>query len=573
MPDAPVQEERSPRILVMQMTRMGDVLQTSPLIHSLKALHTNAYIAVMVRQMGRAIAESNPDIDEVIVFEEDDMFLDLKSEDSDRLLRAYQTADGHVRRLRERRFDIVYNCTHSLSSAILLKLAEIPQVVGAHLSDDFRYIFRGRGPNCFLTNILNRDLNELNLCDMFRFFVDDPPSTPGLILEVTDADRTAARELLLAHGIADADFLVCFQLGASDKDKRWPEAQFAALAHLLQEQRGAKLALVGVAEEAPLGQAFEGHAPGLAAHLFGKTNIPQLAALLERANLLVTNDTGTMHIAAAVDCPIVLTSVGYVHFRETGPYGAGHCAIERRRAQLGRSDIRHDESGAERGMTAAQVLKAVEIVLGSSHAADPPSLADDADLDSVDIYWSQFAPDGCLQWYPVIRRPMELNDILRLAYRAMWIEYLSGKAMMRSENAYLRGMLKCYASDPSEDVAENAKHAADALSRLAELSQQGARVTEKLLDILTKGRGMKLAQQIVADLMRLDEEIRLFGEVNTACKPLVAIARFERDNLEGSEPVPLARTTLDIYRGMFSRARLTARKLARIHDLLQATQS
>jgi ADP-heptose:LPS heptosyltransferase len=571
MPDSPDTSARKPRILVAQMTRMGDVLQTSPLIRSLKQLHPGAYIAVMVRQMGKAIAECNPDVDEVIVYEEDDMFLDLKSEDSDRFLRAYQTADGHVRRLREGRFDVVYNCTHSLSSAILLKLAGIPHGVGAHLSDDFRYVFRGRGPNCFLTNIMNRNLNELNLCDMFRYFVDEPPVSPGLVLSVTETERTAAKALLAGHGIADTDFLVCFQLGASDKDKRWPETQFAALGVMLKERRDAKIALVGVAQEAALGEVFEKHAPGLATHLFGKTNIPQLAAVLERADLLVTNDTGTMHVAAAVRCPIVLTSVGYVHFRETGPYGECHCAIERRRSHLGRSDIRQDDSGGG-GMTAAQVLRAVDLILTPKKSKKSPSISNETELDNVDIYWSAFAPDGCLHWFPVIQRSMELHDLLRLAYRAMWVEYLSGKANKRAEDAFLAAILQCYSKESSADFATQAKQAADALDRLSELSQQGARVTEKLLDILTKGKSMKMAQQVVTELMRLDEDIRLFGEVHTVCKPLVAIARFERDNLEGADPVRLAKTTLDIYRGMFSRARLTARKLSRILELRSATK-
>ncbi|GMV90370.1 MAG: hypothetical protein AMXMBFR82_01480 [Candidatus Hydrogenedentota bacterium] len=567
MPDTPATPERSPRVLVTQMTRMGDVLQTSPLIRSLKELHPNAYIAVMVRQMGRAIAECNPDIDEVIVYEEDDMFLDLKSEDSDRFLRAYQCADSHVRSLREGRFDVVYNCTHSLSSAILLKLAGIPRVIGAHLSDDFRYVFRGRGPNCFLTNIMNRDLNELNLCDMFRYFVDDPPPSPGLVLSVTDSDRDAARRLLAGEGISDSDFLVCFQLGASDKDKRWPEAQFAALAQSLQESRNAKVVLLGVATEGYLGETFEKHAPGLATHLFGKTDIPQLAAVLERAAVLVTNDTGTMHIAAAVDCPIVLTSVGYVHFRETGPYGEGHYAIERRRSHLGRSDIRHDDSNAG-GMTAAQVLRVVDLAIAQRDSGQASTISDDSELANMDIYRSAFAPDGCLHWYPVIQRTIAVQDLIRLAYRTMWVEYLSGNADKRAEDAFLIDVLACYTSGHSHECAMATREAVKSLERLAELSQQGARVTEKLLDILSKGKSMKLAQQVVADLMRLDEDIRLFGEVNSACKPLVAIARFERDNLEGADPIVLAKTTLEIYRGMFARARLTGRKLARILELL-----
>lgn len=558
----------SPRILVTQMTRMGDVLQTSPLIRSLKQVHPNAHIAVMVRRMGKAIAECNPDVDEVIVYEEDDMFLDLRSEDADRFLRAYKTADAHVQRLREGRFDIAYNCTHSLASALLLKLAGIPRVVGAHLSEDYRYVFRGRGPNCFLTNVLNRDLNALNLCDMFRHFVEAPPKASGLVMTVDDTRRQEVASLLEGLGIARDAFLVCFQLGASDRDKRWPEAQFAALGLMLAQRRQARIALVGVADEAPLGQAFEEYAPGLAVHLFGKTSIPQLAALLERANLLVTNDTGTMHIAAAVGCPIVLTSVGYVHFRETGPYGAGHCAIERRRAHLGRSDVRHEQTGETKGLRAEQVLRAVDLVLENRGQDSPPLLDEAEDLSDVDLYWSRFASDQCLEWYPVIQRAMGETDALRMAYRAMWVEYLTGKSSKSTEDEDLRRMLGQYLPSAGES-AEGAR----ALTGLAELAQQGARMTEKLLDILTQGRSIKQAQQIVADLMRLDEEIRLYGEVHAACKPLVAIARFERDHLEGADPVLLSRTTLEIYRGMHARARLCERKLKRILELRRLNPS
>ena len=555
-------QQRTPRILVTQMTRMGDVLQTSPLIRALKQSHPNAHVTVMVRRMGKAIAECNPDVDEVIVYEEDDMFLDLRSEDADRFLHAYQTADAQVQRLREGHFDIAYNCTHSLASALLLKLAEIPRVVGAHLSEDFRYMFRGRGPNCFLTNVLHRDLNDLNLCDMFRHFVETPPASSGLVMAVSDARRKEVASLLETLGIGPDTFLVCFQLGASDRDKRWPEAQFAALGLMLAQRRQAKIALVGVTGEAPLGQVFEEYAPGLAVHLFGKTSIPQLAALLKRANLLVTNDTGTMHIAAAVDCPIVLTSVGYVHFRETGPYGAGHCAIERRRAHLGRSDVRHEHAGETKGLRAEQVFRAVELVLGGRGEKGIPLLEETEDLSDVDVYWSEFATDQCLEWYPVIRRAMKESDLLRMAYRAMWIEYLTGKPNKATEDEDLRRMLGQYLAEMPESA-----DGASALTGLAELAQQGARMTEKLLDVLAQGRSMRQAQQIVADLMRLDEEIRLFGEVHAACKPLVAMARFERDNLEGADPVLLSRTTLEIYRGMYARARLCERKLKRIVEL------
>ncbi len=60
------------RILVMQTTRMGDVLQTTPLVRALRCKYPDAHIAYMVRNMGKAIAQRNPDVNEVLVHEEDD---------------------------------------------------------------------------------------------------------------------------------------------------------------------------------------------------------------------------------------------------------------------------------------------------------------------------------------------------------------------------------------------------------------------------------------------------------------------------------------------------------------------
>jgi len=78
------------RILVLQLARMGDVVQTSPLVHALRLAHPDAHIAMMVRAMGRAAAERQPELDEVLEYDEDRMFLDIRSRDSDRLLRAYR---------------------------------------------------------------------------------------------------------------------------------------------------------------------------------------------------------------------------------------------------------------------------------------------------------------------------------------------------------------------------------------------------------------------------------------------------------------------------------------------------
>ncbi len=255
------------RILVAQMTRMGDMLQNSTLTRALRQRYPDAHITAMVRPLARAIAERNPDIDDIILYEEDAMFCALRSRDSDRLLRAYRSAAALVNDLNARQFDIVYNCTLSIASAMLLKLVHAPRTVGAHLSDDWRFVLRGRWTNYFFTSVYQRAYSDINISDVFRNLMEDAPPVPGLTLAITDEDRREARDILARHGIGEQDFVVCMQLGASDASKRWPVTHFAELARRLAAEKSAKICLLGVESEAPLGEAFEAQAPGLAVHL------------------------------------------------------------------------------------------------------------------------------------------------------------------------------------------------------------------------------------------------------------------------------------------------------------------
>jgi ADP-heptose:LPS heptosyltransferase len=555
------------RILVVQTTRMGDVLQTSPLVHEIREKHPEAHIALMVRGMGRVIAERHPDVNEVIVYNEDEMFLDMRAKDSDRLLRAYHAADQRIRDLKAGRYDLVYNVTHSIGSAMLLKIAGVPEVAGAHLSDDWHFVLRGTWTTYFFTSVFSRDYNDLNLCDIFRHFVPDAPPCRRLFFEVRDEDRAFVRELLSEHQVQGEDFVACIQLGASESGKRWIEERFAELARLLCARRKARIFLLGVKDEAPLGEVFARYAPDVAVPLFGRTTVPQAAALLERSNVLITNDTGPMHIAAAVGCPITLVSVGNVHYRETGPYGEGHGAVEWRRPTLGRSDYIPGGVDERAQILPEQVYQAMELVLADEASQPVRQVEETPGLEPVDVYMTRFAPDGCLAFYPVIRRAMTERDFVRMAYRAMWLDHLDAAPDGKSETASVELMLRYFDPPPPKLAQEWSKTFSGMFARVAELAQQGIRSTERLLDSLQEKKGLEKAKRLVAELMALDEEARVFGELNPPCRPLILLARFERDNLEGADPVALARTTLDIYRACFARARLMERKIQRIAGL------
>ena len=555
------------RILVEQTTRMGDVLQTSPLIRAIKEKHPEAHITLLVRRMGKVIAERHPDVDDVLIYDEDTLFLHMRSEDSDRLLEGFKIAEAHIKTIRDGNFDVAYNVTHSMASAMVLKMAGIPRVIGAHLTDDWQFVLRSPWATYFFTSVFSRDYNDLNLCDISRNFAEDATHTRQLYFEVRDEDRNHIDKLYAEHGIEKDDPVVCFQLGASEENKRWSERRFAELARLMHERMQAKIFLLGVEEEAPLGEAFAQLAPGLAIPLYGKTSIPQVAALLERSTLLVTNDTGTMHIAASVHCPITLVSVGHVHYRETGPYGPLHCAIEARRTSLGRSDFVPGALEEREQITAEQVYRASELVLEAQQKQSIPKLESEITLEGVDLYMTQFAEDGNLQFYPILSRPIEERDFIRIAYRAMWIEHLTGKCDEATESRDMEAMLSRYTAPETGSLevwAEALIHQFEVVSALA---QQGMDATRQLLECIQEGKGMALAKEQVSALMALDDETRITGELYPACKPLVLIARFERDNLEGADPLVLAETTLGIYESCHGRATLMVQKLGRIAQI------
>ncbi|HPU97860.1 MAG TPA: glycosyltransferase family 9 protein, partial [Candidatus Hydrogenedentes bacterium] len=418
--------------------------------------------------------------------------------------------------------------------------------------------------------------NDLNLCDITRHFVPSSPPCQELILNLTSDDLAAADALLAEHGVDPGQHMVvCMQLGASERIKRWSEERFAELARLLRARYDARIFLVGVSSEAPLGEAFARMAPDTAVPLFGKTSLPQLAALLSRSRFLVTNDTGTMHIAAAVKCPVALVSVGPVHYRETGPFGEGHCAVEWRRPWAGRSDISRAWEEERSLLQPPQVARAIELLLSGAQNFTPDrQIPEDQELAQVDIHVTRFAPDGCLEYYPAIRRPMSELDFLRVAYRAMWLDYFSegGMSPSREEEA-LRAFVSFYEVPGPEELGRWFQTHRQSFQEMADLASRGRALSERLIAHLERRGSMIEARNMVRELTRLDESIRVFSEVHHGCRPLVTMARFERDNLEGMDPLPLARSTRDIYGAMVERCILMGDKINRLSALLNPDKS
>jgi ADP-heptose:LPS heptosyltransferase len=132
----------------------------------------------------------------------------------------------------------------------------------------------------------------------------------GTALEfpLTDADRAEARALLEHHGLRPGAY-ACIHPGASLRSRRWPIGRFRAVGAALA-QRGWRIALTGSGSEAILTEALATGLNGAGVDLAGKTHLGSLAALIAGSRLLVCNDTGVSHLAAALGTPSVVVACG-----------------------------------------------------------------------------------------------------------------------------------------------------------------------------------------------------------------------------------------------------------------------
>ncbi|MDI3342041.1 MAG: glycosyltransferase family 9 protein [Sphaerobacter sp.] len=288
------------QVLVIRLDNLGDVLVTTPAIHAVRASLPQAAITLLASPVGAQAGRLNPDLDDVIVYQAPWMDPWL------RLPHDSQREQAMIARLRARGFDgaIIFTSFRQspLPAAYLCYLADIPLRVAASID----------GPGSLLTTRHKhpeRPMHEvergLDLVGAIGMTTDER----DLVLAVPDRARAAVADRLAAAGVLGDRPLVVLHPGCSMPARTYPWDQYAEVARLLIEDLGATVALTGLAAERPLVARIRArlrHAlRARALPLAGALAFPELCALIAAADLTITNNTGPMHVSAAVKTPVV----------------------------------------------------------------------------------------------------------------------------------------------------------------------------------------------------------------------------------------------------------------------------
>lgn len=298
------------KILVRAPNWIGDSILALPAAECLSKNFPQAKIWVAAKEWVKDLFSPNDFIDGVLPLPESD---DIKS------LRT------SAQRIKDLGFEVGVLLTNSFSSALLFYLAKIPQRWG--YARDGRGILLTKGAAVKEQEASPHQLNYyLNLISELGLKI----YPPKLSLALTPEEKKAAKELLLSHNIDLKCPLAILSPGASyGPSKRWPEFKFAELAGLLSERKKAEILIIGSENEVELAESVASSMRKPPLNLCGRTSLRLLASLIIHADLFISNDSGPMHMANALNVPVIAI-FGPTDPTITGPFQEPAAVIKKK---------------------------------------------------------------------------------------------------------------------------------------------------------------------------------------------------------------------------------------------------
>ena len=289
------------RILVVLPNWFGETLFTTPFLRALRAFYPSAWIATLGWPQCRAMLLRNPHVNELLDYDERG---------------AHRSLVGKwrvIRLLRRQRFDRAFIMRRSLSRSLLVTLAGVPTRVGFANAKSGWLLTH---PVTLVAGRVHKALTYLPLLEALGV----PASVGSYDYVVDDAERDAAARLLSQPSASHGRPLVIVHPGANWPHKRWSTDRFAALADRLIDEQHAHVVVTGGPDDVPLAESIRRKMRQTPTVLAGRTTLRELAACLERAQAMISNDTGVLHIAAALRRPLVAL-YGPTSPTLTGPLG------------------------------------------------------------------------------------------------------------------------------------------------------------------------------------------------------------------------------------------------------------
>ena len=330
-------------ILVVNVNWIGDVIFSSPVFKALKETYPHARICCLAVPRVYEVLESVPFVDEIIVYDEKGrhwgFFAKIKL----------------VLSLRRHRFDGAFLLHRSWTRAFLVWLAGIPRRVGYDAKNRGKLLTHEVEP---LEGPIHRCDYYLNVIESFGIAVADRQTR----LKVVPEAEKSMKEMLESEGVREDDYVVVINPGGNWDLKRWPPKNFLSLINSLCAFRGVRVVISGAPKDSELFKENIHAEIGPVIHLAGKTNLKQMIALMKRADLVISADSGPLHIANSLGTEVIAL-FGPTRPEITGPRGPGRVHILQHDVGCNREACYHltcPDNVCMQSIMAAEVLEIVK---------------------------------------------------------------------------------------------------------------------------------------------------------------------------------------------------------------------
>jgi heptosyltransferase-1 len=302
-------------ILIVKLSAIGDVVHTLPALSALRERFPDAHITWVVEEMASDLVMDHPHLNRVIISHRKSWIGDLQR---GRISNALKEIKILLSELRARRYDLVIDFHGLLKSALIVRLSGGKRKLGYDSLQELSGLFYNEKiPEDMGKHAVDRYLD-------FARHLGAHPDMPEFTIAIRQENEDRVKTLLMANGIGPNDPFVAVSPQALWETKLWSDQKFAQLSERIIQELNTPVVFTGGEEKSTEGIHSFMTLPCV--DLAGRTTLKDLACLFRGASLLVTTDSGPMHLAAAMETPVVAL-FGPTDPSRTGPYGEGHTVI------------------------------------------------------------------------------------------------------------------------------------------------------------------------------------------------------------------------------------------------------
>ncbi len=289
------------KILIRSTNWIGDAIMTTPAVRTIRQNFPEAHIAVLVHPWVADVFSASPHVDEIIPYYKKTTHLGIKG--------IWQLG----RELSTHNFDVAILLQNAFEAALIAKIAGIP--VRAGYKRDCRGLL--------LTHPVSIPAarRKVHQVHYYQDLLQDLGLTKGadnLFLSLSDEDSNWAQDYLGKNKVTGA--VIGLNPGAAyGPAKRWPAEKYGELAQQVEKKLGASILVFGTKDDQKAAAVIQSWCDKKTVDLTGKTTLSQAMALIAKCDSFITNDSGLMHVAAALQTPLVAI-FGSTDHVATGPY-------------------------------------------------------------------------------------------------------------------------------------------------------------------------------------------------------------------------------------------------------------